>query len=101
MKYLLLSILSLSGLFLLPIAHANDTAPTQAEKYQGITITVNINSASMEELSKLLVGVGDAKAQRIVDYRQKHGPFSSVEALMEVKGIGASIVDKNRDRIKL
>ena len=101
MKYLLLSILSFFNLFLFQAAYANDVAPTQAEKYQGITITVNINSASMEELSKLLVGVGEAKAQRIVDYREKHGPFTSAEALMEVKGIGVSIIEKNRDRIQL
>jgi len=70
-------------------------------KYEGIEITVNVNSASAEELAALLNGVGLKKAQAIVDYRDKHGNFESVESLTAVKGIGSALVAKNQDRIKL
>lgn len=62
---------------------------------------VNINQADADELDKHLDGVGKVKAQAIVDYRDKHGQFDSVEELSDVKGIGSSIVDRNRERIRL
>ncbi len=62
---------------------------------------VNINTASAEELQKSLKGIGEAKAQAIVDYRASHGPFVTVDQLLEVKGIGKGTLDKNRDRISL
>ncbi|MEK9543059.1 MAG: helix-hairpin-helix domain-containing protein, partial [Luminiphilus sp.] len=48
-----------------------------------------------------LVGVGLAKAYRIVEHREAYGPFESVEELVEVKGIGEATVEKNRARIIL
>ena len=62
---------------------------------------VNINLASAEVLAEALTGVGMAKAFRIVEYREAHGPFESIEELAEVKGIGAGTVEKNRDVILL
>ena len=49
---------------------------------------VNINTAGASELA-LLPRVGAKAAQRIVDYRQEHGPFKKTADLMQVKGIGA------------
>lgn len=63
--------------------------------------TVNINSADVEELQKSLKGIGKVKAQAIIDYRTANGPFTSVDQLLEVKGIGKGTLDKNRDRISL
>lgn len=63
--------------------------------------SVNINSASVEELQKSLKGIGKVKAQAIVDYRTANGPFATVDQLLEVKGIGKGTLDKNRDRISL
>lgn len=57
---------------------------------------VNINTADAETISTELNGIGLAKAQAIVDYRKKHGPFRSVDDLSLVKGIGERTVDKNR-----
>lgn len=56
---------------------------------------VNINTASAEELSKLN-GIGDAKSQAIIAYRQQHGQFESVEQITQVDGIGESILTKNK-----
>jgi competence protein ComEA len=48
---------------------------------------VNINSASLDQL-ETLPGIGPAIGQRIIDYRSAHGPFKTIEQIMNVKGIG-------------
>jgi len=67
----------------------------------GVEITVNVNTASAEEISTLLKGVGIKKAQAIVEYRQQNGAFEAKEDLTKVKGIGAATVSKNASRILL
>jgi len=59
---------------------------------------ININTASMKELQKL-DGVGRGVAQRIIDYREAHGPFKRGEDLRKVEGVGAATFDRNRERI--
>ena len=54
---------------------------------------LNINTASAEEL-QILPNIGVQMAQRIVDYRTQHGRFDSVDALQNVKGIGAKTLEK-------
>ncbi len=61
---------------------------------------VNINTADAATLARELSGVGLKRAQAIVDYRQKHGPFKSADELALVKGIGPAAVAKNRDLIR-
>jgi competence protein ComEA len=51
---------------------------------------VNLNTATKDELVAL-PGVGPAKAQAIVDYRNQHGPFRSLDELRKVKGIGEKL----------
>ena len=63
--------------------------------------SVDLNSASAEQLASTLVGVGAAKAQAIIRYRDEVGPFRSVEELEEVKGIGSSIMKRNKARISV
>lgn len=63
--------------------------------------SVDLNSASAEQLAATLVGVGAAKAQAIIRYRDEVGPFRSVEELEEVKGIGPSILKRNMSRISV
>jgi len=60
---------------------------------------VNINTADAATIDRVLLNVGPAKAQAIVDYRKQHGAFHSPEELAMVKGIGLKTVEKNRDRI--
>jgi len=62
---------------------------------------VDINTATAEQLAKSLNGVGPAKAAAIVAYREANGPFKSLEQLTEVKGIGASTVEKNREMMSV
>ncbi|MEA3305751.1 MAG: helix-hairpin-helix domain-containing protein [Candidatus Omnitrophota bacterium] len=62
--------------------------------------SVNINSASAEELMKLS-GIGPAMAGRIVEYRMANGPFKGVEDIKKVKGIGPKKFDAVKDYIKL
>ncbi|MFN7183840.1 ComEA family DNA-binding protein [Thermomonas haemolytica] len=63
--------------------------------------TVNINTADAATLERVLVNIGPAKAQAIVDYRKANGAFRSPEQLAMVKGIGLKTVEKNRDRISV
>jgi competence protein ComEA len=62
---------------------------------------VNINTADAEVIARELQGVGIAKAQAIVDYRAKNGDFAAPEDLLNVKGIGQSILEKNKADILL
>lgn len=62
---------------------------------------VNINTADAATLSKQLKGIGPSKAAAIVEYRQKHGPFKSIDQLTQVKGIGEKVIAMNRDAIIL
>ena len=59
---------------------------------------VNLNTASIEELITL-EGIGDAYAQRIIEFRDKNGPFQKAEDILKVKGIGEKIYEANQDRI--
>lgn len=62
---------------------------------------VNINTANAEMIASTLTGIGQSKAQAIVDYRSKNGKFKSVEDLENVDGIGEKTVAKNKDRLSL
>ena len=62
---------------------------------------VNINSADAGTLARELEGVGPAKAQAIVEYRQKNGPFKSPDDLLKVQGIGEKVLDQNRANIQV
>lgn len=60
---------------------------------------VDVNTASAEALADAIHGVGLKRAQAIVQYREQHGAFASVDQLAQVRGISANIVDRNRERL--
>ncbi|KUI99758.1 helix-hairpin-helix domain-containing protein [Vibrio sp. MEBiC08052] len=97
-KILLLSVLSVVCLPL-PTVYAADK-PVSAAVEQPVNV-VNINSATAEEVAAILSGIGLKKAQALVNYREEHGPFTQIEDVTAVKGIGMSLIEKNRSRISL
>ena len=62
---------------------------------------VNVNKADAETIARELQGIGPAKAQAIVDYRESNGPFEAVDDLLKVKGIGSKVLQDNRNNILL
>ena len=72
-----------------PLLPAGTPAPETPEK-------VNINTASAEEL-EALPGIGEKRAQSILEYREEHGPFQTVDELDHVSGIGQGILDGLRE----
>ena len=72
--------------FAIQVAHANP---------------VNINQADAKTIAASLKGIGIKKAQAIVAYRSKHGPFKSANELVKIKGIGEKTIEKNRKDILL
>lgn len=61
---------------------------------------LNVNSATVEELSQL-GNVGPARAAAIVSYREQFGPFRSIQDLTQVTGIGERTIEMNLDRITI
>lgn len=60
---------------------------------------IDVNTASAEVLADTIDGVGLKRAQAIIEYREQHGAFASVDELAQVRGISAGIVERNRERI--
>lgn len=59
---------------------------------------ININTATADELTQL-DGIGDKKAQAIIEYREKNGKFRAVDELTNIDGISTLILEKNIERI--
>lgn len=64
----------------------------------GESSTVNLNTATLEELTSL-PGIGESTAQKIIDYRRQNGKFKAIEDLKNVSGIGESKFDNIKDKI--
>ena len=60
---------------------------------------VNINKADAVTIAENLNGIGNAKAKAIIAYRSLHGDFRNIDDLVRVKGIGAKLVERNRELI--
>ncbi|WP_061313000.1 helix-hairpin-helix domain-containing protein [Clostridium botulinum] len=61
---------------------------------------ININCAQLEEL-KNLNGIGEAKAKRIIEYRENIGTFNSVEDIKNIDGIGEKSFEKLKEQIEI
>ena len=80
------------GLALAATAQAADTPLLQG--------VVNVNTASVEEL-QLLPGIGESRAQALVELRKRRGGFKSLDELKEVKGIGDASLERMRPYLRL
>ncbi|WP_369017238.1 ComEA family DNA-binding protein [Thermatribacter velox] len=80
----------------LPLTPALDHPETSLKDVKGNL--VNINLAAAAEL-ETLPGIGPVIAQRIVEYREQHGPFHSLDELAQVKGIGPKKLEKLQDLV--
>jgi len=95
-KPMLLTLLMLAALLILGVNSALCASATEMGKQAaGQAAKININSADVSQLESL-PGIGPSTAKAIVDQREANGPFKSIEALKDVKGIG----DKKFDAIK-
>ena len=100
---------SLIFAFLTSLSVATTAAPTiKPETHPSISaqmtsteqsIKVNLNAADAETLRRDLFGIGASKAKAIVAYRESNGPFTAEDELLEVRGIGKALLEKNRDRL--
>ena len=88
-------VFAVAALVLLPATARG--AASQAPAPDG---KVNINTAGVDELVAL-PGIGKAYAERIVDYREKNGPFKRVEDILNVRGIGEKTYERIKDRLTL
>ncbi|HJA27212.1 MAG TPA: helix-hairpin-helix domain-containing protein [Candidatus Limosilactobacillus intestinigallinarum] len=77
-------------------AGAASAGPTAGSSSQ--TTTVNLNTATKEQLCQI-TGIGDKKADLILQYREQHGQFKSVDELKQVSGFGDKSVEKIRDQL--
>lgn len=96
----MLSMLVLFGESAAPVEEAPGTRSRRQteERPAAFTGMVNINTASLEILCSL-EGIGEVKARAIMDYRAEHGPFTTVDEITQVRGIGARTLEKNRARL--
>jgi len=80
--------------------------PTEKSRHHTTTVSapvgadakVNINTASVKELMGL-AGIGHKVAERIVEYRDAHGPFKKPDDLKKVEGVGQGVWERNRERV--
>lgn len=91
----------ISGLGLLSLTAHAATQPTvdKPSSSEKNIAKINVNKADAKTLAISLTGVGLAKADAIVSYRESHGFFQTLDDVTNVKGIGPSIVEKNKDKI--
>ncbi len=80
--------------------YAGITTQESVEEVTQIMEPISINTANSVELTSL-PGIGETYAQRIIEYRETNGDFTSVDDLVNVRGIGERTLEKIRPYIKL
>lgn len=93
---------ALIGAVSLPLSAAPVAqAPVATVTAQLQPAPVDLNKADAATLQRELSGIGKAKAEAIVAYREEHGEFASVDELLEIKGIGKALLERNRTRLSV
>ena len=82
----------------LPGSSGNNETSTPESPLSTDGELININTATLEEFDSL-PGIGPTIAQRIIDYRTENGPFSAIEELMDVSGVGPATFDEIKNLI--
>lgn len=82
----------------LPGSFDNNESASEESSLSADGELININTATLEELDGL-PGIGPTIAQRIIDYRTENGPFSTIEEIMDVSGVGIATFDEIKDLI--
>jgi competence protein ComEA len=99
MSYLAIPVVLLLVGSLLPAsAAAGVPSEHRVSVAAAVDAKININTADVKELMKLS-GVGRSLAEKIVQYRDAHGPFKKATDLRKVEGVGDGLWEKNRERI--
>ncbi|MHC2147800.1 ComEA family DNA-binding protein [Pseudomonas sp. 210_17 TE3656] len=100
LSYLLLPLFA-SASFSLSAAPATEpvTNPVPVVATQHPIARLDLNTADALSLQTTLAGIGKTKAEAIVAYREEHGAFTTVDELLEIKGIGKALLDRNRDKL--
>lgn len=94
-RYFLIALIALGTAGALPGPGA---APAGPDARREVGSAVDINTATVEELMSV-PGIGQVIAQRIVEFREKNGPYASVDDLLKVRGIGEKSLDRIRGRL--
>ena len=81
-------------------AEISQKSPTSSNKKSQFNGIININTATVAELTKL-PGIGEVTASRIIEYRNNVGPFTDKRDIMNVEGIGNSTYDKIKNNITI
>lgn len=82
------------------VVQNNSTYSSNGNNSDKVSTLININTADLEQL-KEITGIGNIKAQSIIDYREANGGFKSLEELKNVDGIGDKTFEKIKEQITL
>lgn len=97
---LLLMLFGFTGVAVAVEAPPKSDAPA-AVAHKAAAGNIDINKADAVALQEGMIGVGEMKAKAIVAYREANGAFTSIDDLLQVKGIGAKTLEANRDRLSI
>lgn len=93
-------LLALVGTFSLPVSAAPAVpAPAATVQVELQKPALDLNKADAATLQRELSGIGKTKAEAIVAYRDEHGDFASVDELLEIKGVGKALLERNREKL--
>ncbi|WP_312307437.1 ComEA family DNA-binding protein [Acinetobacter variabilis] len=84
----------------IPVSENNHYLAKPALSASSAADKISLNQAGIEQLQQLN-GIGQKKAEAIIEYRQKNGKFKTIEDIQQVKGIGPALFAKNKDKLAL